>query len=347
MQYFTLKVIGLHSETEDTVTVSFKQPGLKKVKYIAGQYLTLMFRINGRKYIRPYSFSSAPVIDANLEVTIKRVPGGIVSNHIIDKLKVDDIVEVMEPMGDFVLNENVISPDSNIVLWGAGSGITPLISIAKYALYNNLVSHVTLMYGNRNVESVIFKNKIEDLRKQYEDKFSAWHFHTRLVVASNNPYLVQGRINPDKVLSIMHSEGKLNNTLHYICGPLGLKESVISALLNLGVNREQIFSEDFEAIRNPEDFENIKTRTVLIKKAGEHTIVEVVKGKSILEAGLDAMIDMSYSCQTGNCLVCKGRLVKGEVKMIGVKKLPESLQRDNYLLCSSFPLTDDVEIEVD
>jgi len=347
MQYFTLKVIGLHYETEDTVTVSFKQPGLKKIKYIAGQYLTLMFRINGRKYIRPYSFSSAPVIDANLEVTIKRVPGGIVSNHIIDKLKIDDIIEVMEPMGDFILNENAISPDTNIVLWGAGSGITPLISIAKYALYKNVVNHVTLVYGNRNVESVIFKNKIEDLRKQFDNKFSAWHFHTRLVVASNNPYLVQGRINPDKVLSIMHREGKLNNTLHYICGPLGLKESVISALLNLGVNREKIYSEDFEAIRNPDDFKNIKTRTVLIKKAGEHTIVEVVKGKSILEAGLDAMIDMSYSCQTGNCLVCKGRLIKGEVKMIGVEKLSESLQHDNYLLCSSFPLTDDVEIEVD
>ena len=347
MKYFTLKVIGLHYETEDTVTVSFKQPGLKKVKYIAGQYLTLMFRINGRKYIRPYSFSSAPVIDTNLEVTIKRVPGGIVSNHIIDKLKVDDIVEVMEPMGDFVLNENVISPDSNIVLWGAGSGITPLMSIAKYALYKNLVNHVTLVYGNRNVESVIFKSKIEDLRKQFEDKFSEWHFHTQLIVASNNPYLVQGRIDPDKVLSIMHSEGKLNNTLHYICGPVGLKESVISALLNLGVNREKIYSEDFEAIRNPEDFENIKTRTVLIKKAGEHTIVDVVKGKSILEAGLDAMIDMSYSCQTGNCLVCKGRLIKGEVKMIGVKKLPDGLQQDHYLLCSSFPLTDDVEIEVE
>jgi ring-1,2-phenylacetyl-CoA epoxidase subunit PaaE len=118
MRFFTLKVVGVRTETADTVTVAFKQPGLKKVKYMAGQYLTLMFRINGRRYIRPYSFSSAPLVDAHLEVTIKRVPGGVVSNHIIDTVKVDDIVEVMEPMGDFMLNEAALTPATHIVLWG-------------------------------------------------------------------------------------------------------------------------------------------------------------------------------------------------------------------------------------
>lgn len=84
MIYYTLKVLGLRNETLDTETIIFKQPELKKINYLPGQYLTLIFRINGRQYLRPYSFSSAPVVDSNLEVTIKRVPGDIVSNHVID-----------------------------------------------------------------------------------------------------------------------------------------------------------------------------------------------------------------------------------------------------------------------
>jgi len=346
LKFFTLKVVDVRIETDDTVTISFKQPGLKKIKYLPGQYLTLMFRINGRRYIRPYSFSSAPVVDANLEVTIKRVPGGIVSNHIIDKVKADDIVEVMEPMGDFILNETMVSPDTHIVLWGAGSGITPLMSIAKYALNKNVAGHVTLVYGNRSTESVIFREKIEALQAQYPDNFSAWHFHTQLAIASGNPYLVQGRIDPLKVLSVMQNEGDLHNTIHYICGPTGLKESVKTAVQNLGITDDKIFSEDFEVVRDPAEFEAITTRTITIKLDGTNTSVEVTKGKSILEAGLDALLDMPYSCQTGNCLVCKGRLIKGKVKMIGVNKIPEGLQAGEHLLCSAFPLTDDVEIEV-
>jgi ring-1,2-phenylacetyl-CoA epoxidase subunit PaaE len=346
MRFFTLKVVDIRRETGDTVTVVFKQPGLKKVKYQPGQYLTLMFRINGRRYIRPYSFSSAPLIDPNLEVTVKRVPGGIVSNHIIDKVKVDDIVEVMEPMGDFTLDETTLTPATHIVLWGAGSGITPLMSIAKYALNKNLTGHVTLVYGNRNAESVIFQDKINRLKAEFEN-FSAWHFHTQLAVAPNNPYLVQGRIDPNKVLAVMHNEGVLDDTIHYICGPSGLKESVKAALSSLGIDTNKVYSEDFEVVRNPADFENIVSRSVAIKVEGKDAVIEVVKGKSILEAGLDALLDMPYSCQTGNCLVCKGRIVKGEVKMIGVEKLPEGLGADERLLCSSFPLTDDCVIEVD
>ncbi|OOQ59478.1 ferredoxin--NADP reductase [Mucilaginibacter pedocola] len=346
MLFLTLKVVEIRRETDDTVTVAFKQPALKKVKYLAGQYLTLTFRINGRRYIRPYSFSSAPGVDANLEVTVKRVPGGVVSNHIIDKVKVDDLIEVMPPMGDFILNEAAITPDTHIVLWGAGSGVTPLMSIAKYALHKSMGGHVTLVYGNRNAESVIFQDKIDALSAGFNN-FSAWHFHTALAVASNNPRLVQGRIDPSNVLAVMHAEGKLENTLHYICGPSGLKESVKAALAALGIEGKNVYSEDFEVVRNPTDFEGIITRSIGITNNGERTVVEAVKGKSILEAALDAGIDMPYSCQTGNCLVCKGSLLKGDVKVIGVDKLPAELQPNQRLLCCSFPLTDDVEIQVD
>ena len=92
MKQYTLTIQEIRRETEDTITLCFKQPGLRKIKYQAGQYITLIVRINGRKYARPYSFSSAPSVDVTLDVTVKRVPGGVVSNFINTELKVGDVV---------------------------------------------------------------------------------------------------------------------------------------------------------------------------------------------------------------------------------------------------------------
>ncbi|RFZ84817.1 oxidoreductase [Mucilaginibacter terrenus] len=347
MQLFTLKVIDIRPETADAVTVVFKQPALKKIKYRAGQYLTLMFRINGRRYLRPYSFSSAPSVSPNLEITVKRVPNGIISNHIIDQVKVGDVVEVMEAMGHFIIDEEVISQENHLILWGVGSGITPLMSIAKYTLHHNTCSHVKLVYGNRNNEETIFRKDIENLSEKFGDKFSVCHFHTKPTIAVDGLSIIQGRINPDKALSIILSEGDLKNSFHYICGPSGLKESVKEALSRLNVPSERVFAEDFEAVRDPGLFNDIVTRQVTLIVNKIETKVEVVKGKSILDAALDAMLDVPYSCQTGNCLVCKGRLLNGEVKMIVTGEIPEDLQSNERLLCSSFPTSENVIMSVD
>lgn len=345
MQTYTLRVAEIKKEAEDVVTICFKQPGLKKIKYLPGQYLTLILRINGRRYLRPYSFSSAPQVDNYLEVTVKRVLNGIVSNHIVDKLKVDDVIEVMPPLGDFVFNEET-SKGKHITLWGAGSGITPLMSIAKYILHKQTNNNVTLVYGNRDYETAIFGIQIEALEKQYNNRFSVKHFITKPVIDKKNPNIVQGRIKPLEVLSVVESNTPLNDTLHYICGPAGLKESVKEALIRFNVNPQQIFFEDFEVVRDPKDFEDIITRNVNIIIGNNTYTVEVVKGKSILEAGLDADIELSYSCQTGNCSLCKGQLNKGQVKVIGLNSERDDLEPNERLLCCSFPLTDNIEIIV-
>lgn len=347
MNTYSLMVVEVRQETFDTVTICFKQPGLKKIKYQPGQYLTLIFRINGRRYIRPYSFSSAPGVDQYLEVTIKRVPNGIVSNHICDKVVAGDIIEVMQPLGDFVVNPNLVPVNRHLVLWGVGSGITPLMSIAKYTLKTNPDDKVTLVYGNRNAESVIFSDKIKQLKETYPDKFREWHFHTQLKIDQAHATLIEGRINPSKVLAIMHEAGELENTLHYICGPTGLKDSVKTALNSINIPEGHIFSEDFELVKDPKDFEDIVTRDIKIDFGGTVSNVEAVKGKSLLEAGLDAMIDLPYSCQTGNCSVCKGKVISGEVRMIGVKEVPHDLGSDECLMCCSYAVSDGVHLLVD
>ncbi len=341
MTTYTLTIADIRQETTDAVTLCFKQPGLKKIRYKAGQYLTLVFKINNRRYIRPYSFSSAPMVDSFLEVTIKRVFGGIVSNHICDHVKVGDTIEVMEPMGDFVISDSLEATGGNIVLWGVGSGITPLFSIAKYLLAQKANHHITMVYGNRTADTVIFKKHLAELQVHYANSFKLWQFYTQLFVDDNQPFLVQGRIEPSKVLDVLKAEKDIKHTYHYICGPAGLKEAVKTALTNYGVPTNQVFSEDFELVKDEKDFVNVFTQNVTIIKEGVSTVVEVVKGKSILEAGLDALIDMPYSCQTGNCSICKGKIITGSVKQILPKHT--DLKADEYQLCCSYPMSADVK----
>ncbi|MET0572411.1 MAG: ferredoxin--NADP reductase [Pedobacter agri] len=341
---FTLKVAEIRKETDDTVTLCFKQPGLKKIKYIAGQYLTLVFRINGRRYIRPYSFSSCPGLDPYLEITVKRVENGLISNHINDLVKVGDSIEVMPPMGDFIFEESNAFKD--VYFWGVGSGITPLLSIIKYILSEKTEVRVHLNYGNRSHESTIFKNQIDQLRERYGDRLTIRHFHTRLVVDEANPYLIQGRIDQGKALKILSDQSALGKVAHYICGPAGLKESVKNAVKAKVGNLDHVYSEDFELVRDPKDFEDIHTQVVDLNFQNSHYKLEVVKGKSILEAALNAEIELPYSCQTGNCSTCKGKITSGEARMIGLSKERDDLAADEYLLCCTHPITDNVYIEI-
>jgi len=340
---YTLKVVEFRKETEDTITLCFKQPALRKVKYKAGQFLTLIFRINNRRYIRPYSFSSTPAVDPLLEVTIKRIPNGIVSNYIHDFVQVGDSIEVMEPMGDFIYKSQ--QEIDQVFLWGVGSGITPLISLTKQLLMTETSAQVFLIYGNRTHESTIFLSLINKLLHEYPDRFRAWHFYTQLSVSEEIPNLVQGRITKEKVLSILASVGVCEST-HFICGPAGFKESVKESIFSLNIPAERILSEDFELVKNPKDFEDIQSQKIELFFENKNHTLEVIKGKSVLESALDAGIELPYSCQTGNCSTCKGVLKEGNLKVIGLEKERDDLLTNEYLLCCSYPITGNVHIEV-
>ena len=342
MQTYTLKVIEIKKETSDSITLCFKQPILKKIKYQAGQYLTLIIRINNRRYIRPYSFSSAPIVDSNLEITVKRVPEGIVSNYIYDHIKVGDSIEAMQPMGDFTLPEKDFP---SIFLWGVGSGITPLFSLIKFILNTNPNFKVNLIYGNRHKESTMFYQQLSNLEELYKENFKVSHFHTQLNLDENLLGIFKGRINPDSILDSINKE-ELSLSIHFICGPIRLKQALKESLKNYNIADEHIFTEDFELVKNPKDFENIETRNINLNFKGENYVLEIAQGKSILEAALDADLELSYSCQTGSCSTCKGFLKTGSLKMIGLSKERDDLLENEYLLCCSYPLNNEVTIEI-
>ena len=343
MNTYTLKVVDIKIETADCITLCFKQPGLRKIKYVAGQYIALIFRINGRRYVRPYSFSSAPSTDHLLEVTIKRVPNGIVSNHIHDMVKIGDSIETLPPLGSFTCEKE----NQELYLWGVGSGITPLFSIAKQILSNNDSSRLILIFGNRDHTTTIFFNQLKELSEIHGEKFRIKNFHTKYSINPQIPGLIEGRIDLKNALDILEEFQASPSSIHYICGPVGLKNSVKEALKARGVSNSNIFSEDFELVKDPKDFEEVTTQQIKLRFGPIDHELEVAKGKTILECALDAGIELPYSCQTGDCNICKGNLLDGSVKMIGLKENPPELNEREYLLCCSHPTSSNVYIEIE
>lgn len=342
MKSYTLKVQEVRIETNDTVTICFKQPGLKKIKYFAGQYLTLQFRINGRRYIRPYSFSSTPLIDSTLDVTVKRVKGGIISNYINDIIKVDDVIEVQEPLGDFFFKSN--ESIKSVVFWGVGSGITPLFSIIKDLLFNEPLISIYLVYGNKSNSSVIFKDHLDHLKSIYSERFKMYSFYSKEEFFDEDSHNYRGRIHSDFVQTLI--KDIKSPMQHFICGPIGLKNTVKQSLIQLGENLENVFSEDFELIKNPEDFKDIRDQEILLNFQGVQNKIKVNRGNSILEEALEDGLELPYSCQTGNCNTCKATVKSGQLKMIGLDKPRIDLNDNEFLLCCSYPLTSNVCIDV-
>lgn len=344
MKQYTLNIQEIRKETKDTITLCFKQPGLRKIKYKAGQYITLFFRIDGRKYARPYSFSSAPSIDDSLNVTVKRVLDGKVSNYINNVLKIGDVIEVLEPMGDFTFDST--KPEIPIYLWGVGSGITPLYSIIKEVLNTQPPRPVYLIYGNKNQESTIFKSQLNLLKQEFPIVFSMTNFYSQEDIVDESNANYKGRINSDFVSRLLTQHDNTNESVHYICGPNGLKNIITSSLIEFGIPATSVFVEDFELVIDPKDLEEIEDSSVSVFFNGKSTQIFVPKGKSILDVALDNDIEIPYSCQTGNCSTCKAKLKEGQLKMLGLTKERVDLAEDEFLLCCSYPLTKAINLEV-
>ena len=343
MKIYTLLIQEIKNETKDTITLCFKQPALRKIKYLAGQYITLILRINGRKYARAYSFSSAPSVDATLDVTVKRVPGGVVSNYINDELKVGDVVEVLEPMGDFTYS--IINTKQIIFLWGVGSGITPLYSLTKEILNTQPNTKIHLVYGNKCKKSTIFLNELDQLHQKFQSNFKLTQFFSQQEALDEKEGF-RGRISSEFVTSLIGKQKNLKENVHYICGPKGLKDTIQSSLMDLEVPLSSIFVEEFELVIDPKELEDVKDSKVTVFFQGKQSEIFVPIGKSILDVALDNDIELPYSCQTGNCSTCKGKLKEGQLKMLGLTKEREDLSQDEFLLCCSYPLVSEVNIEV-
>jgi ring-1,2-phenylacetyl-CoA epoxidase subunit PaaE len=228
-----------------------------------------------------------------------------------------------------------------------GSGITPLFSIVNELLNNESSKSIHLIYGNKNTDSTIFYNELKCLREKHPSNFKMTNFFSQIDNDSESCIIKKGRINEDFVTTLISQDNNYKNSIHYICGPNGLKNVIKSVLIDLEIPSNSVFIEDFELVIDPKEFELIENSNVKIFFRGTELDVFVPKGKNILEVALDNDIEIPYSCQTGNCDTCKAIVRHGQLKMLGLDHQRENLAKNEFLLCCSYPLTNQVILEVE
>ncbi len=353
LKTYFLQVKEVTHETSDSVTIYFWHPLSEQIKYKAGQFITVIVPADegGKKVRRSYSMSTSPHSDTAIGITVKRVSGGLVSNYLNDNVKVGDFLEVLEPMGNFHFEPDA-DKSRHAVLFAAGSGVTPMMSIAKSLLKMEANSRVTLIYGNRSEDSIIFKNKIEELETQYGKRFTIHHLLSR---PSDLWVGHKGRISQGMAIRLMKdADTDFAKDEFYLCGPIGMMEDVIAGLNIYNVSKDRIHKESFHAAiadseaDSTDEGDSLQTQMVKVKYDGEEYEFEVKPHQTILEAALDLDIDLPYSCQAGMCTACMGKCTEGKVKMDEEDGLTEKEIKQGYMLtCVAHPLTKDVVIEID
>ncbi len=353
--FHSLEILDVSRETADCISVSFAVPDALKSTFAfqAGQYITLRAEVGDRELRRSYSLCSAPH-EKQWRVAIKRVDGGMFSQWAHALLRAGDMIDVLPPDGHFVY-QPMSGRARHLVLLAAGSGITPVLSILKTALETESNSQVTLVFGNRRVKDIIFREQIEDLRDQFLSRFQL--IHTLSGEVQEAP-IANGRVDGGKIASLIPDviDPQRIDEL-YICGPGAMIEAVAAACLEAGVPQHKIHKELFGV---PGPVPHVERSDIGHNESGESAAVSVLadgierelrvafKGDSVLDVVLASGIDVPYACKAGVCCTCRAQVLEGEVRMDANYTLEQhEVDRGFVLTCQSHPVTDRVRLSFD
>ena len=348
--FHKLVVKEVRRETEDAVSIAFNLPeDGADFSFLPGQYLTLKAMIGGEEVRRSYSVCVAPN-EGELRVAVKEIEGGKFSTYANRELKAGDHIEAMAPTGNFTWTAS--SVPSHVVGWAAGSGITPIMSIAKSVLTSDDKSTFTLFYGNKNSNSIIFKEAIDDLKNTYFNRFEAHHVLSREDQGTDH---LKGRIDAAKAEKFAESMFDLEQTTgHYLCGPQEMIETVSANLESMGTAKSKIHFELFntagvsaeaQAASEARASENASVTVVL---DGEETHFEMGPKDYVLDAALDAGADVPYACKGAVCCTCRAKVLEGSAEMVMNYALVDDEVKDGYILtCQAHATSDKVVVSFD
>ncbi|MCU7495972.1 MAG: ferredoxin--NADP reductase [Ignavibacteria bacterium] len=345
--YLSLKVTGVIEETEDARTFLFKEESGREIPFLPGQFLTICFIFNGEEVRRSYSISTSVTEKPYLGITIKKTLEGHATNYFADNIKTGDTLKAFPPLGRFVVD---LSPEKKheLVLVGAGSGISPLMSILKSTLIIEPESSVRLFYGNRNEESIIFRKELEELENYYAGRLKVVH---TLSQPDKEWQGFKGRITRELFIQLLREYNPSKEAQFYVCGPNGMIINVLSALAAEDVDPARVHTEYFTvSINENEDVpdEEIKPRNVTIIFQGKEQVIIVKPGDSILDAALEQGLELPNSCRIGQCSSCRAKMISGKINLVEQTALTEEEIRQSYCLtCVGFPLSDDIVIDYD
>ncbi|WP_166415827.1 2Fe-2S iron-sulfur cluster-binding protein [Cochlodiniinecator piscidefendens] len=317
-------------------------------RWRAGQHLSLRFRLNGQEERRSYSISSSPVSGARLQITVKRVKYGCVSNHINDSIAVGDTIDVMPPHGRFVLDTAPNLRRSHY-FFGAGSGITPLFSMLHSVLCNEPHSVAYLAYGNRAASDILFGDALDELLEMYDGRLIVRHILSAPSMWSGFEYWRKGKVDADAVKALIDEHPPYaQDTQYYVCGPGKMNVDVQAILGALDVPKSRIHSESYGQIATLDDGILGVNAEVKIHLDGTLRSLSVKAGQTVLDAARKAGLAPPFSCQSGVCGACRAKISKGTVHMRARMALDDvDIENGDILTCQSLPMSNEVTISFD
>lgn len=332
-EYHRLTVADVVDETPDarSFVLDVPSPLAALFAYDAGQFCTFRATIGGEPVVRCYSMSSAPAVADPFTVTVKRVPGGKMSNWMNDALAPGDAIEVLPPAGLFVLR----AVGTPLVAFAGGSGITPILSIVKTALATT-AREVVLVYANRDRRSVIFDQVLERLRAGSGGRLAVHHHldaEQGFLDAAACAVLVGDRTAAD----------------FYVCGPGPYMAVVEAGLAQRGVDPARVFIERFEVDEDaPGAGEASETESVAIRLEGRKRRVAYEPGDTLLDTARRAGLKPPFACQQGNCGTCMAHLDEGTVRMRVNNALDAAEVEEGWILtCQAIPTSREVVVDYD
>lgn len=354
LHFHSLTVKNIKTETQDCVSISFEIPAeLQRIfEFKQGQSLTLRKILEGEDIRRSYSICTTP-LDNEVRVAIKKVQGGLFSTYINTELKQGDVLDVMPPSGNFY-TELQSSNKKNYVAFAAGSGITPIISVIKTTLITEPGSTFTLIFGNKNHSSIIFKEELEALKDKYIERFRLYHILSRERMEAEINY---GRINTAKCDQLTRLIDLKTVDEFFICGPEEMIFCVRDFLKQKGIEKRKIHFELFTTpLRKAGSYKpqavsenDKKTSNITVKLDGRSFDFNLdYDSNNILDAALAQGADLPYACKGGVCTTCKAKLIEGQVEM----EVNYGLEQDEVdagfiLTCQSHPRSEKVIVDFD
>lgn len=353
VHFHPLMVKEIKKETRDCVSMVFEIPELLKTifEFRQGQNITLKTNVDGEELRRSYSICSAP-FENELRVAVKKVDGGKFSGYVNDNVQKGDVLMVMPPTGKF--NTTLETENKKqYVAFAAGSGITPIISIIKTTLQKEIGSCFTLVYSNRNKNSIIFFEELEGLKNKYLQRFN---FINLLSREKTDVPINSGRITTEKLQALCTLIDYNKTDDFFICGPEAMIFCVKNFLEIKGIIPIKIHFELFTTpgqknieVPNKNTNDSSQKSKVIIKLDGRTVEFDLAfESNSILEAALQQGADLPYACKGGVCATCRAKLLQGKVTMnVNYALEPDEVARGFILTCQSHPLTEMVLIDFD
>jgi ring-1,2-phenylacetyl-CoA epoxidase subunit PaaE len=355
VSFHRLAIAEIVDETAEARSLRFEVPEelRETFKFKPGQHLTLKAEIGGEEIRRNYSLCVAPQ-DGAVTVTVKRIAGGAFSNWANDNLKPGMTLDVMAPHGSFTWDFAPAAANHYVGIAG-GSGITPVMSLLKTALMTEPNSRFTLVYGNRDSQSVIFLEALARLKNSFMDRLQVHHF---LAEEAEEFELFNGlldRAKCDEILDTLIDPADV--AAFFICGPGPMMDAAEEALVAHGVGKERIHLERFTAGR-PSAALAAQMQALTEEAAGLSMLVTLDGRKrrvafdaaagNILDSARASGLPAPFACKAGVCATCRARVVSGEVEMAARYGLTDEEVAAGYVLtCQSVPKGDGVELDYD